>query len=67
MTFSVFVFFLIGNLGASQNVRIYEKHFDIINPLSPYNAVRKQKKKRFRGSFQFSIVTSQKNIVPLET
>jgi len=31
-----------------------------INPLPPSVAVRKQKKKYFRGYFQFSIITIQK-------
>jgi len=31
--------------------------YSLINPLPPSGAVRKQKKKYFRGSFQFSIVT----------
>jgi len=30
------------------------------NPLSPSDAIREQKKKYFRGSFQFSIVTIYK-------
>jgi len=39
----------------------------LFNPLPPSDAVRKQKKKYFRGSFQFSIAEIQKKITPLET
>jgi len=34
------------------------------NPLPPSAAVRKQKKKYFRGYFQFSIITIQKKYHP---
>jgi len=44
-----------------------KKWTGLINLPPPSDAVRKQKKKYFRGSLQISIVTIKKNITPWET